>query len=149
MARGRSDHLVIIETSNLQYFNQKHATEASTPVRDRLQVVEAESQASLERKVREMKQQMLFSLNQNYEAKDRSFSITRVVDDGIFTYIQLAKSQERPVVYMGESDDPKKLELVKYTDEDDYYTVHKVLSRGDHKRFYLKLGNEVSEIRPR
>jgi type IV secretory pathway VirB9-like protein len=143
------DQLVIIETSNLQYFSQKGAVEANKLVRDRLQAVETESQASLERKAKELKQKMLFSLNGNYEIKDRNFSITRVVDDGIFTYIQLAKSQDRPVVYMGESEDPKKLEPLKYTDEGDYYTVHKVLPHGDHKRFYLKLGDDVSEVRPR
>ena len=77
------------------------------------------------------------------------FSITRVVDDHIFTYIQLGKSQDRPVVYIGESDDRKKLELVKYTDDGDYYTVHRVLAPNDHRRFFLKLGNTVSEIRPR
>jgi hypothetical protein len=61
----------------------------------------------------------------------------------------VAKSQERPIVYIGESDDAKKLEPVKFTDEGDSYTVHRVLSPPDRKRFYLKLGNDVSEIRPR
>jgi mRNA degradation ribonuclease J1/J2 len=72
-----------------------------------------------------------------------------VVDDRIFTYIQLARSQDRPVVYTGESDDAKKLEPVKYTDEGDYYTVHRVLMPNDRKRFFLKLGNDVSEVRLR
>jgi len=60
----------------------------------------------------------------------------------------LAKSQERPVVYIGESDDAKKLEP-EFTDEGDFYTVHRVLSAPDRKRFYLKLRNDVSEIRPK
>jgi len=72
--------------------------------------------------------------------------VTKVADDGIFTYIQLAQSQDRPVVYLGESNDQKKLEPVKYTDEGAYYIVHHVLASGD-KRFFLKLGDQVSEIR--
>jgi hypothetical protein len=86
-------------------------------------------------------------LNSNYEIRDQRFSITRVVDDQIFTYIQLAKSQNRPAVYIGKSPDLKKLEPVKYTDEGDYYTVHRVLSSSE--RLYLKLGDETSEIRKR
>jgi hypothetical protein len=35
---------------------------------------------------------------------------------------------------------------VKYTDECEYYTVHRVLAPGP-KRFFLKLGDRVSEIR--
>ena len=88
---------------------------------------------------------MLFSLNSNYEVRDQRFSITRVVDDQIFTYIQLAKSQNRPAVYFGKSPDLKKLEPVKYTDEGDYYTVHRVL--GLSERLYLKLGDDTSEVR--
>ena len=143
------DQLVIVQCNTLQFFNQKVSAEAQRLVRDRMQAIDTEQQASLERKATDVKQKLLFSLNGNYEIKDRHFSITRVVDDGIFTYIQLAKSQDRPVVYIGDSDDPKKLEPVKYTDEGDYYTVHRVLSSNDHRRFFLKLGNQVSEIHPR
>lgn len=146
---GYADQLVLVESSNLQFFNQRVRTEAQKLARDGIEVAEAQCQARQEEKAKELRQKLLFSLNANYEIHDRKFSIIRVVDDRIFTYIQLAKSQDRPVVYLGESDDPKKLEPVKYTDEGDYYTVHRVLSANDHKRFYLKLGNDTSEIRPR
>lgn len=62
------------------------------------------------------------------------------------SWIQLAKSQQRPAVYFGEANDQKKLEPVKYTDEGSYYIVHRVLGPGE-KRFFLKLGDQVSEIR--
>ena len=35
------------------------------------------------------------------------------------------------MVYIGEKNDPKKLEPVKFTDEGEYYTVHRVLTRED------------------
>ena len=143
-----ADQLVLIQSSNLQFFNQKVRTEAQRLARERVEAAETQCQANQEQKAKEIRQKLLFSLNSNYEIEDRKFSITRVVDDRIFTYIQLAKSQERPVVYIGENDDAKKLEPVKFTDEGDFYTVHRVLSAHDRKRFYLKLGNDVSEIRP-
>jgi len=142
-----ADQLVLIQSSNLQFFNQKVRSEAQRLARERVEAAEMQCQANQEQKAKEIRQKLLFSLNSNYQIEDRKFSITRVVDDRIFTYIQLAKSQERPVVYIGESDDAKKLEPVKFTDEGDFYTVHRVLSAHDRKRFYLKLGNDVSEIR--
>ena len=74
---------------------------------------------SPEQKTKQVREQLLFSTNSNYETKDRHFSISRVVDARVFTYIQLAKSKERSVVYVGEYDDSKKIEPVKYTDEGD------------------------------
>ncbi len=144
-----ADQLVLVQSSNLQFFNQKVRSEAQRLAKERVEAAETQCQANQEQKAKEIRQKLLFSLNSNYEIEDRKFSITRVVDDRIFTYIQLAKSQERPVVYIGESDDAKKLEPVKFTDEGDFYTVHRVLSAHDRKRFYLKLGNDVSEIRPK
>ncbi|MCI0623431.1 MAG: TrbG/VirB9 family P-type conjugative transfer protein [Acidobacteria bacterium] len=143
-----ADLLVIIDASNLRLFNEKVRVEAHKLAKDRIETAQAQFEASIELKAKQVKQQLLFSLNSNYEIKDQKFSISRVVDDRIFTYIQLAKSQERPVVYVGETNDPKKLEPVKYTDEGEYYTVHRVLSLKERKRFFLKLGNETSEIRP-
>jgi hypothetical protein len=78
------------------------------------------------------------------EVRDQKFAVTRVVDDQIFTYIQLAKSQNRLAVSIGKSLDLKKLEPVKYTDEGEYYIVHRVLSLSE--RLYLKLGDDTSEI---
>jgi hypothetical protein len=132
--------------TNLQFFNQKVQTEARRLAKTELEAAEARWSASLEEKVRQTREQLLFSINNHYEIKDRSFSITKVSDDGIFTYIQLAKSQQRPAVYFGEANDQKKLEPVKYSDEGSYYIVHCVLAPGE-KRFFSKLGDRVSEIR--
>jgi len=143
------DQLVIIQSSNLQFFKDKVRTEAQKLVKERVEAGQAQLQSALDQNAKQVKEQMLFSLNSNYDIKDERFKITKVSDDGIFTYIHLAKSQDRPVVYIGEKNDPKKLEPVKFTDEGDYYTVHRVLTREDRKHFFLKLGNEVSEIRAR
>jgi hypothetical protein len=143
---GIVDQLVVVECTNLQFFNQKVQTEARRLTKSELEAAEARCSTLLEEKAREVREQLLFSINNNYEIKDRQFSITKVSDDGIFTYIQLAKSQQRPAVYFGEANDQKKLEPVKYTDEGSYYIVHQVVAPGE-KRFFLKLGDRVSEIR--
>jgi type IV secretory pathway VirB9-like protein len=145
---GFVDQLVVIQASNLQFFKQRVNQQAHNLARERLEAAEDRYNTALEQKGRQVKEQLLFTLNNNYEIKDRHFSITKACDDGIFTYIQLAKSQDRPTVYVGESNDQKKLEPVKYTDEGEYYAVHRVLKPGE-KRFFLKLGNDTAEIRPR
>jgi type IV secretory pathway VirB9-like protein len=141
------DQLVIIEANNLQLFGDRVRAEAQKIVKDRLDIAQTQCEATTDQKLRQLKQQLLFSLNSNYEVKDQRFSVTRVVDDQIFTYIQLAKSQNRPAVYIGKSPDLKKLEPVKYSDEGDYYTVHRVLNSSE--RLYLKLGDDTSEIKRR
>ena len=143
------DQLVIIQSSNLQFFKDKVRTEAQKLVKERVEAVQTQLQSALDQNTKQVKEQMLLSLNSNYDIKDQHFKITKVSDDRIFTYIHLAKSQDRPVVYIGEKNDPKKLEPVKFTDEGEYYTVHRVLTPGEGKHFFLKLGNEVSEIRAR
>jgi type IV secretory pathway VirB9-like protein len=143
------DQLVIIQSSNLQFFKDKVRSEAQKLVKERVEAGQAQLQSALDQNAKQVKEQMLFSLNSNYDIKDERFKITKVSDDGIFTYIHLAKSQDRPVVYLGEKNDPKKLEPVKFTDEGEYYTVHRVVTQGERKHFFLKLGNEVSEIRAR
>jgi len=144
-ADGYVDQLVIIQCSNPQFFNQRVRTEVQKVAKDQLEAAEARCNASLEQKTQEVRTKMLFLVNSNYEFSDRHFAITRVSDDGIFTYIRLAQSQERPVVYIGEAKEPKKLEPVAYTDEGEYYVVHRVLSPGE-KGFVLKLGEQASEI---
>jgi type IV secretory pathway VirB9-like protein len=144
---GAVDQLVIVEANTLQLFSDKVKAEAQKMVKEHLDVAHTQCEATTEQKLKQLKEQLLFSLNSNYEVRDQRFSITRVVDDQIFTYIQLAKSQNRPAVYFGKSSDLKKLEPVKYTDEGDYYTVHRVL--GLSERLYLKLGDDTSEIRRR
>lgn len=143
---GYVDQLVLIQTNNLAFFTQKVRSEAQRIAREQLDAAEARCSAAVEQKVRQVKDELLFTVSSNYEITDRHFSITRVSDDGIFTYIRLAQSQGRPVVYVAESNDQKKLEPVKYTDEGDHYVVHRVLKPGE-KHFFLKLGDQVSEIR--
>ncbi len=145
-AGGFVDQLVLVQCSTLQFFNQKVRAEAQKIAKDQVDAAEARCTSTLDQKIREIREQLLFSINSNYEILDHNFSITKVSDDGIFTFIRLAKSQDRPVVYLGESNDQKKLEPIRYTDEGDYYIVHRVLSPGA-KHFYLKLGDLVSEIR--
>lgn len=143
---GYVDQLVVVQCTNLQFFNEKVRSEAQKLAKEQVDAAESRCAASLEQKTRELREQLLFSINSNYEILDRNFSITKVADDGIFTYIRLAQSQDRPVVYLGEANDQKKLEPVKYTDEGAYYIVHRVLAPSP-KHFYLKLGDRVSEIR--
>jgi type IV secretory pathway VirB9-like protein len=143
---GYVDQLVIVQSNNTQFFNQRVRSEVQKIAKDQNEAAEARCNSSLDQKSRQLREQLLFTISSNYEFTDHSFSITRVADDGIFTYILLAKSQERPVVYLAESKDPKKLEPVKYTDEGEYYVIHRTLPPRD-KTFVLKLGNQVSEVR--
>ncbi len=143
---GYVDQLVIVQSSNTQFFNQRVRSEVQRVAKDQFEAAEARCNASLEQKNQQLREQLLFSINSNYEFVDRYFSITKVSDDGIFTYIRLPQSQDRPIVYFGEAKDQKKLEPVKYTDEGEYYVVHRVLPPGE-KGFVLKLGSQVSEIR--
>ncbi len=145
-ADGIVDQLVIVQCNTLQFFKEKVRSEAQRLAKDQLEAAEAHCRAAQEQKAHQLKEQLLFTINSNYIVIDRNFSVTKVADDGVFTYIQLAKSQDRPVVYLGESNDQKKLEPVKYTDEGAYYIVHHVLT-SEEKHFFLKLGNQVSEIR--
>jgi type IV secretory pathway VirB9-like protein len=145
-AAGFVDQLVIVQCNNLQFFSQKVKTEAQRVAKAQLEMAETRCSVSLEQKSKQIKDQLLFSINSNYTIITNSFAADRIVDDGIFTYIRLAKSPERPVVYIGEKNDQKKLEPVKYTDEGDYYIVHQVLTAAD-KHLFLKLGNQTTEIR--
>jgi type IV secretory pathway VirB9-like protein len=145
-AAGFVDQLVIVQCDNLQFFSQKVRTEAQKVARSQLEAAETRCSASLDQKSKQIKDQLLFSLNTNYVMVTNSFAVDKVTDDGIFTYIRLAKSPERPVVYIGEKNDQKKLEPVKYSDEGEYYIVHRVLTAGD-KHFFLKLGTQTTEIR--
>jgi type IV secretory pathway VirB9-like protein len=74
---GFVDQLVVIQASNLQFFNQRVRDEAQKVARDRLESAETRYSASIEQKARQVKEQLLFSLNSNYEIKDRHFSITK------------------------------------------------------------------------
>jgi type IV secretory pathway VirB9-like protein len=143
---GYVDQLVVVQSNNTQFFNQRVQSEVQKVAKNQLEAAEASCDASLEQKGRQIRRELLFSVNSKYEFLDRYFSITKVADDGIFTYIRLAKSQVRPVVYLGQAKDQKELEPVRYTDEGEYYVVHHVLSPGENA-LVLKLGDQVTEIR--
>lgn len=137
-AEGELDQLVVIKASNVQLFRKQISDEATR--------LTAEATARCEATVDYRTQQLLFAINSNYIIRDATFSIDRVVDDGIFTYIKLPKTQDRPVVYIGEKNDHKHLEPVKYTDEGTHYVVHRVLPKTSKERIFLKLGEITSEI---
>ena len=140
------DQLVVVQSSVSQLFNQRVRNDARKIAEERTAVVEARCAADMVQQAEQIRKQMIFSINGNYRITGNLFDIDRVADDGIFTYIRLARSQERPVVYLGEAKDLKKLEPVRYTDEGDHYVIHRVLSPED-KGFVLKLGDRVGEIR--
>jgi type IV secretory pathway VirB9-like protein len=145
-ASGFVDQLVIVQCSNLQFFNNKVRIEAQKVAQSRLEAAEVRCNVSLEQKEQMVKERLLFVINSDYEIIGRQFPIERVADDGILTYIRIPKSQDRPLIYIGEKNDQKTLEPVKFTDEGEYYVVHRVLPPGD-KHFFVKLGDRVSEIR--
>ena len=139
------DQLVVVQSANTQLFNQRVRNDAKKIALEQIAAAEARCDADIEQKTAQTRRQLLFSINSDYRVTGDLFDIDRVSDDGIFTYVRLARSQERPVVYIGEAKDLKKLEPVRYTDEGDYYTIHRVLGAHD-KGFVLKLGNRVGEI---
>jgi len=142
------DQLVVIQSSDQQLFRNRVREDAQRMAQDQSAALAARFEADLEKETTQVRKQLLFSINNNYRITGNVFAIDAVSDDGIFTYIKLARSIERPVVYLGEAGKPKELELVKYTDEGDHYVIHKVLSPQD-KGFVLKLGDRTSEIRRR
>ena len=140
------DQLVVVQSSNMQLFNQRIRGEAQVIADEQRARLAARYEADLERQNAQLRKHMLFTVNSDYRVTGNLFNIDRVSDDGVFTYVWLAKSQDRPVVYIGEAGKPKELETVKYTDEGDHYVIHRVLTRTD-KGFVLKLGDKTSEIR--
>ena len=141
------DQLVVIQSSDQQLFKQRVRTEAQAIAQDQSAVMAARYEADLEKETAQIRRQLLFSINSDYRVTG-NFAIDGVSDDGIFTYVKLPRSIERPVVYIGEAGKPKDLEPVKYTDEGDHYVIHRVLTPSD-KGFVLKLGDRASEIRRR
>jgi hypothetical protein len=129
-------------------FQTRVRSEAQTIAQDQKAALTAQFEADLEREIAQVRRQLLFGLNTNYRITGNVFAIDSVSDDGIFTYVRLAKSQERPVVYLGEANKPKDLEVIKFTDEGDHYVIHRVLTPSD-KGFVLKLGDRTSEIKRR
>jgi len=142
------DQLVVVQSSDMQLFNQRVRADAQMIADERRAELAMRFEADLEQQTAQLKRHMLFSINSDYRVTGNIFAIDRVSDDGVFTYVRLARSQDRPVVYIGDAGKPKELEIVKYTDEGDYYVIHRVLQSSD-KGFVLKLGDKTSEIRRR
>jgi len=142
------DQLVVIQSSDQRLFKQRVQEDAQKIAQDQRAEMAARYEADLEKESAQMRRQLLFSVNNGYYVTGNIFGIERVSDDGVFTYVLLPRSQERPVVYLGEAGKAKKLELVRYTDEGDYYVIHRVLTPED-KGFVLKLGERISEIKRR
>ena len=140
------DQLVVVQSTDYQLFKNRIRSEAQAMAEEQSAVLAARYEADLEKETAKIRRQMLFSINNNYRILGDIFSIDSVSDDGVFTYVRLARSQERPVVYLGDAGKPKALEVVKYTDEGDYYVIHRVLGPED-KAFVFKLGDRLSEIR--
>jgi len=83
-----------------------------------------------------------------YKVHGKNFLVSLSGEDGIFTYIILGKSQDRPALFfVNEREDSSKriLEPVKYVDKGDYYLVHRRLA-SRREKFVLKLGKIENEI---
>ena len=140
------DQLVVVQSSEMQFFNQRVLADARIIAQERSAELSARFEADLEQKSAQLRKHLLFTVNNDYRITNNLFNIDRVSDDGVFTYVWLARSQERPVVYIVDASKAKDLEIVKFTDEGDHYVIHRVLHATD-KGFVLKLGNKASEIR--
>ena len=142
------DQLVVVQSADQQLFKQRVRSEAQAMAQDQSAAMAARYEADLEKETAQVRRRLLFSINNNYRVTGNVFAIDGVSDDGVFTYVKLARSIERPVVYLGEAGKHKELEVVKYTDEGDHYVIHRVLTPSD-KGFVLKLGDKASEIKRR
>jgi type IV secretory pathway VirB9-like protein len=142
------DQLAVVKSTEYQLFQQRVRSEAQAIAQDQRAELAARYEADLEKESAQIRKHLLFSINSDYRITGNVFAIDAVSDDGVFTYVKLARSQERPVVYIGEAGKPKNLETVKYTDEGDHYVIHRVLTHAD-KGFVLKLGDKTSEIKRR
>jgi len=142
------DQLAIVKSTDYQLFKNRVRGEAQSIAEEQRAAMASRFEADLEKETAQLRKHLLFSINSDYRVTGNIFSIDRVSDDGVFTYVRMARSQERPVVYFGEAGKPKDLEVVKYVDEGDYYIIHRVLQPED-KGFVLKLGNKTSEIKRR
>jgi len=142
------DQLAVVKSTNYQLFQEQVRSTAQNILQEQRATDAMRFDAELEKQVAQTRKQLLFSLNTNYRLVGNGFPIDGVSDDGVFTYVNLARSQERPPVYLGEAGKPKDLEVIKYTDEGDHYVIHRVLTHSD-KGFVFKLGNKTIEIKRR
>ena len=142
------DQLTIVQSTDYQLFQDHVRSTAQSLLQEQRTVDAMRFDAELERQIAQTRKQLIFSLNSNYRLIGNGFPIDGVADDGVFTYVNLSRSQERPPVYIGDASKVKELEVVKYADQGDHYVIHRVLTHQD-KGFVLKLGNKTIEIRRR
>ena len=103
-----------------------------------------EVRREVEQKMSRQKTSMLKNLDNNFRIKKNVFGILNVFQDGIFTYIDLSKTQVRPAVFLVNKRDKAKMEPVNFTDEEGIFTIHRVLGKDEF--FLLKNGREYSQI---
>ena len=105
---------------------------------------EKESREREEVSFQEKKIDLLKKLDSNFSIKKNKFSISKIYQDGVFTYIDLSTCQIRPAVFLASSKESSKLEPVNFTDDNGIYTVHRVIAPGEF--FLLKNGTDWSKI---
>jgi hypothetical protein len=142
------DQLAVVKSTEYQLFQNRVRSEAQAIAEEQRAELTTRYEADLEKESAQIRKHLLFSIKSDYRVTGNLFNIDAVSDDGVFTYVKLARSQERPIVYLGEAGKPKDLEVVRYVDEGDHYVIHRVLTPSD-KGFVLKLGSKTSEIRRR
>jgi len=118
---------------------KKVAAERAAPELSEKEIQEREEATFLERKM-----DLLRKLDYSFTIKKNRFQISKVCQDGVFTYIDLSDCQIRPAVFVATDKEKSKLEPVNFTDGDGLYTVHRVLAPGEF--FLLKNGTDWSKI---
>lgn len=83
-------------------------------------------------------------LRYRYRIRDKYFFISEVYDDGIFTTINIGRSQLRPAIFVNKKRGKPHPEVVRYVDNGKEYIVHRVLETGEY--FVLKYGKKESLI---
>jgi type IV secretory pathway VirB9-like protein len=92
----------------------------------------------------ERKIDLIKKLDYRFKIKKNKFDIKAVYQDGVFTFIDLSKTQIRPAVFLTTEKEKEKLEPVNFTDDNGIYTIHRILAPGEC--FILKNGTKYSKI---
>ncbi len=83
--------------------------------------------------------------NGRYKIKGKYFKIEKVEDNGILTRIYIGKSQVRPAVFIKKRGRRSGFEPVRYVDNGEILTVHRVIGKGES--IILKKGKYESIVR--
>jgi len=136
--------LVVVDIHDQEFFRHRLQQAVTAQVREKNDELERQFAARLEQETTAARRSLLFSVDTRYHVRHDHFRIRQTVDDGVFTYVLLPESRERPVVFVGERDKDEELQPVKFTDTGDYYQIHKVLA--GKEKFFLKYGEHTTEI---